>query len=418
MHCSSSMSVTQKFTFIDLFSGIGGFHKALASLGGECILACDVDARCNTVYENNYGIRPKTDIKTIPAEEVPDHDVLCAGFPCQPFSKGGNRQGFADKTRGTLFYEIIRIAQVKKPRYLILENVQNFVSHDAGNTWRTTIAALREIGYSVSDQPILLSPHLLPSSRGGAPQRRERVYILAERADKQLTPITAQDVQGRGIAGQQVAWDFADWLTTHRGPDASDPKYAISAVEKRWISAWGALLSKVGEDVSGGYPLWEREFRSAAKKKGLPEWKIRFHERNRDFYLAHQEDVDAWRVAKKISTFPDSKRKLEWNVGGQYAGGTNSIFKYLIQFRPSGIRVKSPTYVGTLVASVQTPIIGWEKRYLTPGEAGLLQGFPRSFKRDPNDKAAYKQFGNAVNVGVVTLAARTLLTHATDGILR
>jgi DNA (cytosine-5)-methyltransferase 1 len=405
---------TPLFRFVDLFSGVGGFHKALAGLGGECVLACDIDKRCNDVYETNYGIRPLMDIRRINTDDVPDHDVLCAGFPCQPFSKGGSRAGFADKTRGTLFYEILRIAKAKKPRYLLLENVANFVGHDSGNTWRTTLAALREIGYVVSGDPILLSPHMLQPTRGGAPQRRERVYILAERADLASGPVTPLHIS----TGAVVNWDFAAWLAKHRGPDASDPKYNLTALDIRWITAWGALLVKVGKDVSGGYPLWEKEFRASAKKKGLPAWKIRFHERNRDFYLNHQSEIDKWRTARNVANFPDSKRKLEWNVGAPYTGGVKGIFEYLIQFRPSGIRVKAPTYVGTLVASVQTPIIGWEKRYLTPGEAGLLQGFPRSFKRDPNDKAAYKQFGNAVNVSVVTLVAKTLLSHSATGILR
>jgi DNA (cytosine-5)-methyltransferase 1 len=379
-------------------------------------MACDMDARCNEVYERNYGLKPLTDIRAIEADSVPDHDVLCAGFPCQPFSKGGLQLGFADKTRGTLFYEILRIASAKKPRYVILENVANFVGHDSGNTWRTTIAALREIGYSVSTEPIVLSPHAISPKLGGSPQRRERVYILAERVDKGADSVLPQDF--RVYTGTSPVWDFAAWLAKHRSADAADPKYALTKTETRWLEAWGALLAKVGDDVSGGYPLWEREFRRSAKKKGLPAWKVRFHERNRDFYLRNRADIDAWRLRRRINTFPDSKRKLEWNVGSRYVGGAKGIFEYLIQFRPSGIRVKAPNYVGTLVASVQTPIIGWEGRYLTPGEAGLLQGFPRSFQRDLNDAAAYKQFGNAVNVGIAKMAATVLMRKAPDGILQ
>lgn len=405
-----------KFTFVDLFSGIGGFHQALTSLGGECLMACDIDERCNAVYEKNYGIVPLTDIRSIDASEIPDHDVLCAGFPCQPFSKGGKRQGFADKTRGTLFYEILRIASSKKPRYLILENVANFVSHDAGNTWKVCIESLHEIGYTVSDEPIVLSPHMFPESLGGTPQRRERVYILAERSDAATGEVSRGDILSPGSA--LPLWDFAAWVAKNRGQDSSDPKYQITTLERRWLSSWGALLAKVGSDVSGGFPLWEKEFRTSAKRKGLPSWKVRYHERNRDFYLKNKEAIDLWRKGRKVSSFPDSKRKLEWNVGSPYPGGVQGIFEYLIQFRPSGIRVKAPTYVGALVASVQTPIIGWEGRYLTPGEAGLLQGFSRSFQSDTSDHAAYRQFGNAVNVGVLTLVAKALLSHSSSGVLR
>jgi DNA (cytosine-5)-methyltransferase 1 len=228
-------------------------------------------------------------------------------------------------------------------------------------------------------------------------------------------PLTRSDVLGETTA--PVIWDFAAWLTEHRGRDSFDPKYAISRIESHWITAWGALLALIGRNVTGGFPLWEKEFRVRAKRKGLPSWKVRFHERNRDLYIGHKVQIDAWRSTQKVSAFPDSKRKLEWNVGSPYQGGAKGIFKYLIQFRPSGVRVKAPTYIGTLVASVQTPIIGWEKRYLTPSEAGLLQGFPRTFKRDTFDAAAYKQFGNAVNVGVATLAARALLSHSASAIL-
>jgi len=406
-----------KFRFIDLFSGVGGFHQAMSSLGGECVLASDIDRRCNLVYETNYGIRPVTDIRNIAAEDVPDHDVLCAGFPCQPFSKGGSREGFADTTRGTLFYEILRIAEHKKPRYLILENVPNFVGHDSGNTWRTAIASIREIGYIVSNIPIIISPHNLPEAMGGAPQRRERVYILAQHSKYASSELTASDIQTQ-LQGMSVEkWDFANWLNVHRGSDSADKKYALSANEKQWLLAWGHILSKTGKGFSGGFPLWEKEFRVSARKKDLPDWKVKFHEKNRDYYKANRVKIDSWRKSRNIVAFPDSKRKLEWNVGTQYKGGANGIFHYLIQFRPSGIRIKAPNYVGTLVASVQTPIIGWEKRYLTPGEAGQLQGFPPTFKRDENDKAAYKQFGNSVNVAVVTLVAKGLLRFGTDGIL-
>ena len=121
------MKTSRNFKFIDLFSGIGGFHQAMTNLGGECVLASDIDKDCREVYEKNYGIKPLADIRLIDEKLIPDHDVLCAGFPCQPFSKGGFQNGFTDTTRGTLFYEIVRIIKAKKPRFLILENVDRLI---------------------------------------------------------------------------------------------------------------------------------------------------------------------------------------------------------------------------------------------------------------------------------------------------
>ena len=138
-----------KFTFIDLFCGIGGFHQALSELGGTCLYASDIDADCRKTYEKNYGIRPDGDITKIEAKDIPPHEVLCAGFPCQAFSKAGSRLGFKDKTKGTLFFDIMRIIDYHHPKYALLENVRNLASHDHGNTWRVIHDALDNAGYNV-----------------------------------------------------------------------------------------------------------------------------------------------------------------------------------------------------------------------------------------------------------------------------
>ena len=128
------MSDTRRpsFTFIDLFAGIGGFHHGLASIGGECVFASEIDEDAASVYEATFGIRPAGDIREIDEHSVPDHDVLCAGFPCQAFSKAGYQQGLKDETRGTLFFDIARILEAKRPRFIMLENVRNLAQHDHG----------------------------------------------------------------------------------------------------------------------------------------------------------------------------------------------------------------------------------------------------------------------------------------------
>lgn len=165
----------KKFKFIDLFSGIGGFHQAMEQLGGECVFASEIDKFCNVQYERNYGMSSDINIRDVKEEDLPEFDVLCAGFPCQAFSKAGKQEGLEDKTRGTLFFEIVRILKHHHTPYIILENVKNLVSHDNGNTWRIIQESLKELGYRTTKDPLILSPHYF-----GIPQIRERVIILGE----------------------------------------------------------------------------------------------------------------------------------------------------------------------------------------------------------------------------------------------
>lgn len=158
-------------TYVDMFCGIGGFHQAASSLGLKCVFACDIDEEVRRAYYMNYGIMPAGDISSIDAHSVPDHDLFCAGFPCQPFSIIGNRQGFADM-RGTLFFEILRILKVKRPRAVLLENVKQLTTHDNGHTLKRIIMELESLNYYVSWK-------VLNALDFGLPQKRERVLIAA-----------------------------------------------------------------------------------------------------------------------------------------------------------------------------------------------------------------------------------------------
>lgn len=164
-----------KFTFIDLFAGIGGFRIALQNMGGECLFSSEFDAEAQRTYFNNYGEMPFGDITKIDEKRIPNHDILCAGFPCQPFSISGKRLGFED-TRGTLFFDIARIAKEKQPAVLFLENVKNLLSHNKGETIKQMMSILDDIGYDTQIK-------LLNAARYGVPQRRERVYIIGLRKD-------------------------------------------------------------------------------------------------------------------------------------------------------------------------------------------------------------------------------------------
>lgn len=160
----------KQITFIDLFAGIGGFRYSFEKSGCKCVFSSEIDEACKKVYEKNYGDIPYGDITKISAEEIPSFDILCAGFPCQPFSICGKKMGFED-TRGTLFFEICRIIKAKKPKVVMLENVKHLTKHDGGRTFRTIISALEELGYNVSYK-------LLNSKDFGVAQSRERIIII------------------------------------------------------------------------------------------------------------------------------------------------------------------------------------------------------------------------------------------------
>ena len=161
------------FTYIDLFAGIGGFHQAADALGGKCLFASEIDAEAKKAYEANYHLTPQGDITKIDAADIPDHDALFAGFPCQPFSIIGARRGF-DDTRGTLFFEIARILDAKRPRLFILENVKQLRGHDRGRTFAVILEKLDALGYNVSWK-------ILNALDFGLPQKRERMIIVGFR---------------------------------------------------------------------------------------------------------------------------------------------------------------------------------------------------------------------------------------------
>lgn len=164
-----------KITFIDLFCGIGGFRLALESLGARCVFSCDKDRQARKTYQANFGEEPEGDITQIEADSIPDFNILCAGFPCQPFSVAGKKGGFKD-TRGTLFFEIARIVRAKQPEVVFLENVPNLARHDNGNTLRVILDTLDGLGYDVHYQ-------VLNAAHYGVPQIRKRIYFVCFRKD-------------------------------------------------------------------------------------------------------------------------------------------------------------------------------------------------------------------------------------------
>jgi DNA (cytosine-5)-methyltransferase 1 len=161
----------KKFKFIDLFCGIGGFRLSFDELGGECVFSSDIDKYAGQTYEANFGEFPQGDITKIEAEQIPSFDILLGGFPCQPFSYSGQKEGFEDKTRGTLFFDIVRIIKHHKPKMFLLENVKGLKSHNNGETLNIIEETLRELGYHIHWK-------VLDSLNFGVPQKRERWYCV------------------------------------------------------------------------------------------------------------------------------------------------------------------------------------------------------------------------------------------------
>lgn len=157
-------------SFIDLFAGIGGFRIALESLGAHCVYSSEWDKYAQEVYYDNFGDTPEGDITLVDERTIPEHDILCAGFPCQAFSISGKQRGFED-SRGTLFFDIARIVKCKKPKIIFMENVKNFVSHDSGQTIKVVENTMKELGYSFSYK-------ILNAADFGIPQKRERIYMV------------------------------------------------------------------------------------------------------------------------------------------------------------------------------------------------------------------------------------------------
>ena len=168
-------------TFIDLFAGIGGFHAAGEAFGWECVFANEIDPAAAAIYEKNWGINPLGNIHEYTRAKrnkpIPKHDVLFAGFPCQPFSKSGKQLGM-EEDRGSLFHDITYILAKHKPSLVVLENVRNIAGPRHAHEWTYIINKLRELGYRVSSKPFVVSPHKIPPSYGGTPQARERVFIV------------------------------------------------------------------------------------------------------------------------------------------------------------------------------------------------------------------------------------------------
>ncbi len=424
--------------FIDLFAGLGGFHKAMHELGHECVFASELDPVLRDTYKKNWGknINIHGDIKKIVKDDIdliPDHDILCAGFPCQPFSKAGKQLG-RDDDRGTLFDEIVKILEARKPKYFILENVRFIAKHNNEETWKAMKADFERLGYNVDHRDY--SPHDF-----GIPQHRQRIFIVGALGNNALDHFSFDKVDEHKKKVVKLEKFIESTPTNAR---------FLAKANQECIELWQNFLDALPEEVKvPGFPIWGMEFgadypfeeryphllsaKELGKYKGnfgislkgmtkeeqlanlpsyarveakFPDWKQRYIRKNRLFYNENKAFIE--KSALKIAELPSqSWQKLEWNVGEDI----RKISNYLLQFRASGIRIKKSDFFPSLVCTnTQIPIIGWQNRYITKKEGLKLQSLT-GLKLPENDNAAFKALGNAVNSKIVKLIATQLLVE-------
>lgn len=398
------------FTFIDLFAGIGGFHQALEDLGGTCVFASEFHGPTQAIYRDNFGesmlgpiagdIVPLTE--PVVSDVIPAHDLLAAGFPCQPFSKGGLQRGI-EEARGTLFFNILKIVEKHRPAEIILENVPNLVGPKHKDTFHRIVLQLRNLGYRVSDTPTIFSPHLLPPESGGAPQIRNRVYIYAKFVGEQEATGAYGDesfyIPNKPVEG----WDTRRWnLMKHLIIDGESSETKLPPERELAIAVWSDFVSSVGNQLGRtlpGFPIWEWALTDQLKiEPDTPPWKANFLRKNFEFYSSNRDAIDKWRARNpETEALPASYRKLEWQ-----AGELRDLMDCAIQFRPSGLRAKEPTYLPALVAMNQTSYVGPAQRFISVSEAKRLQSFRPDFDfKNQNAALSMKQLGNAVSVSAV-----------------
>lgn len=435
----------EAFRFVDLFAGLGGFHVALDELEGRGVFAAEREPKLKALYKVNFGVDAWGDLNELHSDEiiarnVPDHHVLTAGFPCQPFSKAGDQLGFKDTNQGNLFFKVHDILRVKRPLHFILENVPNILKHDGGRTKITIIRLLEELGYSVEVEHF--SPHNF-----GIPQVRDRAYFVGSLQgldhfkwpEKHNDPTGIQSVlrregHSRRAIPEQTLRAIDMWGDFLRRSPASQklPSFPIWSMEFGatypyldetpagvWVRrpVWG--FSRTGFKGSFGqsldYSLDEQIARIPSHANRLeefnfPQWKRTFIRQNREFYQANRQWIDPWIARWNPQSFPSSFQKMEWNAQGE----DRDIDNFVLQMRASGLRVKRPTTSPSLIAFTQTqvPILGanlaGERRYMTPIECAELQALG-GIQLPASDIDAYKALGNAVNARVVKAIAERLL---------
>ena len=416
----------RKVRFADFFAGTGGirlgFEQALAKFGVECecVKSVEINPDACKTYEMNFGVNPQGDIRNV--EEMPPVDVILSGFPCQAFSYAGLQKGFAD-TRGTLFFEVERLLRKYRPQVCFLENVRGLTTHDKGRTFQTILDKLHDLGYHVEYRLVNASSH-------GVPQNRTRIYIVCVRdvapqieiesdvgaADSHKFKCGQMTLFGKNVAPKLVK-DILE--------DSPDKKYDVSeGYRKALEKVVGGDLKKLHGvrliDTRHGNSIhsWEIGRKGECTPAEVEFMNLLVSNRRKHEFGTEQDGKPL--SVEQIRTFydkPDLDSILESLLSKGYIkhekdGKINlvcgnmsfEVFKFL---DPESVSI-------TLTSSDCNRLGVYHKgrvRRLTPRECSLIQGYPKTYKINPKDDCAYKQFGNAVCVPVIEEIFEDLFEH-------
>lgn len=351
---TEEFKMSNSLKFIDLFSGIGGFRLAAEENGMDCVFSSEIDEHARQVYFDNFGDVPAGDITEISASDIPDFDVLFAGFPCQPFSYSGKLEGFEDKTRGTLFFDIARILKEKQPNMFLLENVKGLRSHDKGRTMDVILKELDELGYTVYWT-------VMNSLDYGVPQSRERWYCVGFKDEIEFS-------FPEPFAEQPMVKDILD------DEEDNNPNLKLSADEIEKINHHFSICpADATEQIRVEHDSSNYNPKTKKGKHGVfsylkPDGSLRFH------------------VGDYAKT----------QIQELYYCSENS-------FSPAIIASRSPKVLE-------------RRRKLSRSECARLQGFPEDFILNSSVTQTTKQLGNAITVPVVSLIVENMVDAYKDNI--
>lgn len=376
---AASQGTGEAMRFIDLFAGIGGFRLALEAAGHTCVFSSEIDKHARATYQANHGDMPAGDITQIDAKDIPAHDILAAGFPCQSFSVAGLRKGFED-TRGTMFFEIARIVDYHRPGIVFLENVKGLVNHDKGKTLDVIKQTLQDMGYVVDYR-------VLNAKDFGLPQNRERIFIIARNDGKEITwpvapktPTRLGDILETDVDNQYYYKKQLPVVPKSDETILSDVRNGDNT-----LHSWN-MIDTTKKEKELCHRL--QKLRRKGEKDGHPVSVTEF--------VGYEQEIQSL-CQKGIIHRVDNAVEF---VNSKQIAGIQGIYRIYNHNSPAWPTITAnPTYDYVYQHSY---------RKLTPRECGRLQGYPDSFIFPVSNSQAYKQLGNSVALPVVTAIAKQL----------